>query len=808
MQEGYKDEIKLRLEKSLIYTTLKKKALEQDSKVIGLIDEAVSYAFQRTKTIIRHMGEFTLHDGDHLFRVLNLMEKLLTEQNIYSLSNPELMLLILVAFFHDIGMAPDEKDVIAWKKVWDITPSFIDQLEETQFNKFKRFYSARPDQQITLNQLLSSGRNSDADTLKAYLITEYIRQTHAERVRDIIAKDWNNKISYKDTDLTIEVAQICYGHNEDAIKLLSYDNSFLCGDGEIACLPLIGVILRLADILDFDGKRTPSILFSHLYVRHPVSIKEWNKHRAVEAWHITPDIIQYSAKCTHPVIESSIHSFCNTIDSELSACKNILAQISYNESRSSLLDIKFPFKVDRTKIETKKDIYNEPLYIYRETRFNLSKKQVIELLMGTKLYGNPQVALRELVQNSIDACLLRKAQEEKWNNLYIPEITIKYYNDGSDYILEIIDNGTGMDQYIIDTYYSQIGSSFYKSVDFYDLKSQSNADFMPTSRFGIGILSCFMVADTLIVDTRRVYAPHKSSDPISITVEGQESIFWIRKGQRELPGTTTKLILRKNQNPWALTNDQDFIKSVENTIPNPSFKININTSTICKTIDENSFKLSSASSLRDQTWDYNENIKTFEINFNNPEMGIIGSAIVAIVEQNSLPVPQVHLNTRHVAIEGNNYALTKILTYGSNSIASEAQSITVNDTGGINQYSYSNNLSESRSKISLHGIEIPTTVFPKPWEAKNNQVKISWPFPFLLVLDVFGSRDLDLNSHRTEIIMSDNWVSFEEDLAFIICNKIKEQVENQYWTQLINIFRIRGMNVSFQKGLERVLKTI
>ncbi len=58
------------------------------------------------------------------------------------------------------------------------------------------------------------------------------------------------------------------------------------------------------------------------------------------------------------------------------------------------------------------------------------------------------------------------------------------------------------------------------------------------------------MADTLIVDTKRVYEPHKSSEPLSITVEGQESIFWIRDGQRKMPGTTTKLILRKEKNPW------------------------------------------------------------------------------------------------------------------------------------------------------------------------------------------------------------------------------------------------------------------
>ena len=145
MTDDYKDEFLLRLQKSVIYTTLKTKCADKDTDVIALVDKAVSYAFQRTKTIIKHMGEFTLHDGDHLFRVLNLMEKLMPEQIIRSLSAPELMLLVLSAFFHDIGMAPDEKQVLTWRKIWDNEPE-VEPEEEKTFNEFKRFYSARPEQ--------------------------------------------------------------------------------------------------------------------------------------------------------------------------------------------------------------------------------------------------------------------------------------------------------------------------------------------------------------------------------------------------------------------------------------------------------------------------------------------------------------------------------------------------------------------------------------------------------------------------------------------------------------------------------------
>lgn len=808
MTDDYKDEFLLRLQKSLIYNTLKIKCQDKDTEVITLVDSAVSYAFQRTKTIIKHMGEFTLHDGDHLFRVLNLMEKLLTESVIKNLSSPELMLLVLTAFFHDLGMSPDEKNVIAWKKIWDTEPEFEDKEEEQSYNEFKRFYSARPDQNEIINRLIIQGKNTDADTIKSYLITEFIRQTHADRAREIIDRDWNGKILFRDTDLTVEFAQICFSHNEDALALLDLDKNFLCGSNNFACLPVIGIILRLADILDFDAKRTPPVLYSHLYVRHPISINEWNKHRAVEAWEINPDLIQFNAKCKHPAIEASIHAFCNMIDQELSICNNIASSLNeFNKGKSREINLKFPFKVNREKIRTETDIRNKPKYIYRDTQFNLSKRQVIDLLMGTKLYGNPEVALRELLQNSIDACLLRQAQEAKWGNSYQPEVTVKYYIEDKDIILEIEDNGTGMDQYIIDNYYSKVGSSFYKSTDFYNLKSESNADFTPTSRFGIGILSCFMVADTLIVDTKRVYAPHKSGDALNITVEGQESIFWIKEGKREIPGTTTKLILRKTQNPWERMTEEGFIQSVENVIPNPPFKINIKTTSHDKIRDENSFKEFTSTSIKDSTWKKNENIRTFEISLNNKEIGIIGSATVAILESHGKPVSRIDLNSRDVEIEGEIYTLERNIQLSENSISESSKSITINDEGEINEDRSSSTFSRSNSRLSLHGIEVPSTLFPESWRRKDNQVKISWPFPLVLVVDILGNRDLDLNSPRTEIIMSEKWIDFEEELAFLICSEISNTVEIEYWNELKKILISSTKNESFLRSINRVTPT-
>jgi len=808
--DDWKAETMARLPNSAIYGALQDKCKNDPAgnQALELVDTATFYAYQRTKSIIRHMGEYTLHDGDHLFRVLSLMERLLSDEQLNALNVPELMLLIISAFFHDIGMSPDERDVMAWEKIWDAAPQFECDMDELEYKKFQRFYFARPDDRAWVEECLRHGNNTEANRSKAHVVSEYIRSTHAERARQIIKNDWINKIVYRDTDLTVEFAGICFSHNEDPLSVLDLDPAYLCGPDLYANLQLVATLLRLADILDFDAKRTPSILFSHLYVRNPVSISEWNKHRSIEAWSISPEIIQFHAKCRHPAIEASIHAFCDLIDVELGACNNIVTLINKSDRRfGSSSAIRLPLRVNRSKIETKKDIDGEPIYIYRQTQFNLSKKQVIDLLMGTKLYGNSEVALRELIQNSIDACLLRQALEDTWQTPYIPIVHIKYYSaDGLD-ILEVEDNGTGMDQHIIDAYYSKVGSSFYKSSEFYDLKSQSRASFTPTSRFGIGILSCFMVADTLIVDTRRVYGPHESSKPLSLTVEGQESIFWIKPGSRSTPGTTTKLFLRKAENPWDRMNEDEFITSVEGIIPNPPFEIKIETSSHSRSRDSTSFLQMHASALENRSWEEHDNIRKLSIEFDDPLKGFVGSAVVAILESHGSPVSKVEMTSQTIDINGDPYELGKSIAMSANKIEESATTISIDENGDIDQSNSYSSLNKSISRLSLHGIEVPNTLFPESWRMQKNQVKLSWPLPMILVVDVCGEADLDLNSPRTQIIMTEKWIDFEKRLSFEICAKIANSVSSDYWEKLKKVLLSNTENSIFIQSVNEVEKS-
>ena len=181
-----------------------------------------------------------------------------------------------------------------------------------------------------------------------------------------------------------------------------------------------------------------------------------------------------------------------------------------------------------------------------------------------------------------------------------------------------------------------------------------------------------------------------------------------------------------------------------------------------------------------------------------------GTALVAVLESHGSPCKRIELNSKDITIEDEVFTLEREISLDNNEITETSKSITIDDNGEIEKNSSHSVFSRSKSFVSLHGIEVPTTLFPDFWERKNNQVHLSWPFPLILIVDICGHRDLDLNSARTEIIISEKWVDFEEELAFLICGGIAKAVGLKYWSELKSILSEHAKSDSFIRGLNKV----
>jgi molecular chaperone HtpG len=112
-------------------------------------------------------------------------------------------------------------------------------------------------------------------------------------------------------------------------------------------------------------------------------------------------------------------------------------------------------------------------------------------ILSDSLYSQKEVFVRELLQNSIDAIKARKQKES-----FEPYIRVDYYQDEQGKGLVLSDNGIGLTRGEVEEFLSKIGSSSKSS----DILSNQSGDFI--GQFGIGLLSCFMVSNEIVVKTQ------------------------------------------------------------------------------------------------------------------------------------------------------------------------------------------------------------------------------------------------------------------------------------------------------------------
>lgn len=809
MSDIYKENILPRLENSTIYKKLIEKIAFNnvlEGEVENAIHKAIEYAYNRAKLIIKYMPQYTLHDEEHLFKVLYLMEKLIPDDLLENLSIPELMLLILSAFFHDLGMAPSQQDVDTWIGNFNRTSSSQEQLGK--YRQFERFKSSYPDKNWKILSLKKANKNAEAAILEEIILVDFIRINHASKLREIIADEYTFEIKYKTTDLRAILIDICESHCMPTKSLLDFDSSYPCGDEEYVCVPFIGVLLRLADVLDFDTERTPNVLFNTINVSNLDSLKEWKKHLAIQNWNISNDRVIFHAICEAPKIEYAIRSFCDEIDKELDSCRGVLSGLKDHIRLVELnkYKIQLPLNVDRSKIAAKKDLKsNKPIYRYSNVRFVLNKERIINLLMGNSLYGNSDVALRELLQNSIDTCLLRQAIYNKKGQSYTPQITVSL--DTEKHQLTVSDNGRGMNEYDISNYYSNIGTSFYKSREFFELQAENEIKFTSISRFGIGILSCFMISDTIQLETLKLKDMYAADEPIKVTIEGQNEIFYISDSNKNEPGTMTVLELRPD-NQWLHIGKEQFYKIVKDTLRYPPFEIEIIYNGEACRYNNKEILSMEPSNVLNRYWNDIDNAKKYCLTIDNENLGLKGKAEVLLLEKAEIPVSSIQLPLTTLNINGTPFDIKADMCYEIGRIKNNKSNISVNQEGEpvVNEQNYINY--ESNSSFSIHGIEYSNTLFPT-YNSKGARLK--WPIPMLLVLNYGGSKDLDLNSARNEIIENDKWNEFEQNLSYVICKEIRTLTSEEYLNELYDVLvgiKNVGYNDNFYIGLKKAKEEV
>jgi len=148
------------------------------------------------------------------------------------------------------------------------------------------------------------------------------------------------------------------------------------------------------------------------------------------------------------------------------------------------------------------------------TQKHVFQAEVAQLLhlVTHSLYSNKEIFLRELISNASDAC--DKLRYEALNNAALfedtPTLEIRVAFDKAAKTLTISDNGIGMsEQEAIDHLgtIAKSGTRDFMSKLSGDQQSDAKDQGSLIGQFGVGFYSGFIVADKIVVETRRAGAP-------------------------------------------------------------------------------------------------------------------------------------------------------------------------------------------------------------------------------------------------------------------------------------------------------------
>ncbi|MFE1475563.1 HSP90 family protein [Streptomyces cyaneofuscatus] len=174
--------------------------------------------------------------------------------------------------------------------------------------------------------------------------------------------------------------------------------------------------------------------------------------------------------------------------------------------------------------------------------FQVDLRGLVDLL-SHHLYSSPRVYLRELLQNAVDALTARRGLEPD-----APDgaFGIRLFADGS--VVRVEDDGVGLSEADVHTFLATIGRSSKRA----DGIAEQRGDFI--GQFGIGLLSCFLVADEIHVLSRSARTPDAPAVEWRGHGDGSYSVRTLPASARPRPGTTVTLTPRSDTGEWTRPN--------------------------------------------------------------------------------------------------------------------------------------------------------------------------------------------------------------------------------------------------------------
>ncbi|BFM20899.1 molecular chaperone HtpG [Gilvimarinus japonicus] len=185
----------------------------------------------------------------------------------------------------------------------------------------------------------------------------------------------------------------------------------------------------------------------------------------------------------------------------------------------------------------------------KETRgFQTEAKQLLHLMIHS-LYSNREIFLRELVSNASDAADKLRFAAVKDDSLYEgdSDLQVRISVDSDAKIITISDNGIGMGREDVIENLGTIAKSGTAAF-MQNLTGDEKKDAQLIGQFGVGFYSSFIVADKVVVTTRKAGTPTDQGVRWECDGEAEFDIETIERAER---GTSIELHLKDDAAEFA-----------------------------------------------------------------------------------------------------------------------------------------------------------------------------------------------------------------------------------------------------------------
>jgi hypothetical protein len=476
--------------------------------------------------------DYTDHGVQHIEEVLKTAVSLITEDAWSVMTPGDAAVLILSTLLHDSAMhltrdgfealmspdgvlAPIDFGDKPWLQHWADYIVQVHRFDERQLRDL--FGSSEPACIPDLHDLRLDDR-------ARRLIGEFVRHHHSRLAHQIARYGVPGPAAHPprihgEPEIVDLAGLVARSHGLPVRSCLSYlKNRFGRRTNPVGVHAVfLIVLLRVADYLQIQSGRAPERTLSVHKIHSPYSAVEWQVHAAVKDIQIHEEDREALYILAKPAQLKSflrLKNWLAGLQAEIDASWAVLGEV-YSRQDSGMERLGIKVRRILSNLDDESSFEGTIEYLPRRFAFGVAGADLLNLLVQP-LYGDrPEIGVRELIQNSVDAVHELEGMQARGlatHAVELPEqdadvlVTIDLEQDGC-WWLTISDCGIGMTADVIDRYFLRAGASLRTSIEwrekFADEKNRSSV--LRTGRFGIGALAAFLLGEELHVSTRYVF---------------------------------------------------------------------------------------------------------------------------------------------------------------------------------------------------------------------------------------------------------------------------------------------------------------